>query len=64
MEKAGVDQALSCAAVGAPSTVAVWVHDFVSRHRPDELIVTANIHDPAARLRSYELAMRALSTID
>jgi luciferase family oxidoreductase group 1 len=63
MEKAGIDQALSCAAVGSPSTVEAWVRDFVARHRPDELIVTANIHDPAARLRSYELAMQALGAI-
>jgi luciferase family oxidoreductase group 1 len=61
MEKAGIDQALACAAVGSPSTVTRWIGQFVARHRPDELIVTANIHDPAARLRSYELAMRALS---
>jgi len=64
VEKAGVDQALACAAVGSPSTVADWVRDFVARHRPDELIVTANIHDPAARLRSYALAMQALSAVD
>jgi len=44
--------------------VADWVRDFVARHRPDELIVTANIHDPAARLRSYALAMQALSAVD
>ena len=59
-EKAGVDQALACAAVGSPATVAAWVRDFVARHQPDELIVTANIHDPEARLRSYALAMEAL----
>ena len=63
LEKAGIAQALSCSAVGAPDTVAAWVRDFVARHRPDELIVTANIHDPVARLRSYELAMRAVSAL-
>ncbi|CAA9340941.1 MAG: Luciferase-like monooxygenase YhbW [uncultured Lysobacter sp.] len=61
LEKAGIDQALSCAAVGSPGTVAAWVRDFIARYRPDELIVTANIHDHAARLRSFELAMQALS---
>ncbi|GAB2508878.1 LLM class flavin-dependent oxidoreductase [Lysobacter humi (ex Lee et al. 2017)] len=60
MEKAGIDQALACSAVGSPATVAAWVAKFVERHRPDELIVTANIHDPDARLRSYALAMEAL----
>lgn len=60
VEKAGIDQALACSAVGSPATVAAWVDAFVARHRPDELIVTANIHDPEARLRSYALAMEAL----
>ena len=61
IERAGIEQALACSAVGSPATVAVWVHAFVERHRPDELIVTANIHDPDARLRSYALAMEALN---
>jgi luciferase family oxidoreductase group 1 len=56
---ATVDEALSCAAVGAPETVRALLADFIARHRPDELIFTANIHDPAARLRSFELAMEA-----
>jgi luciferase family oxidoreductase group 1 len=63
MEKAGIDQALACAAVGSPSTVAAWLRAFIDRHRPDELIVTANVHDPAARLRSYELAMQAVASL-
>jgi len=60
-ERFGIDQALACSAVGAPDTVAAWVRAFVARLEPDELILTANVHDPAARLRSFELAMRALS---
>jgi hypothetical protein len=32
---------------------------FVQRHRPDELILTANIFDHAARVRSFELTMDA-----
>ena len=28
---------------------------------PDELILTANVHEPAARRYSFELAMQALS---
>ena len=56
---AGVDEALACAAVGSVGTVRAWLAEFVARHRPDELILTANIHDPGARLRSFELAMEA-----
>ena len=56
-ERAMVDRALACSVVGAPATVREGMAAFVARHRPDELIVTANVHDHAARLRSYELAM-------
>jgi luciferase family oxidoreductase group 1 len=61
-EKAGVDRALACAAVGAPETVRAGIAAFVERHRPDELLLTANIFDHAARVRSFELAMQACST--
>ena len=55
-EKAGVDRALACAVVGAPDTVRAGIAAFVERHRPDELLLTANIFDHAARVRSFELA--------
>jgi luciferase family oxidoreductase group 1 len=58
-----LDEVLSCSAVGAPDTVAARLKVFVARHQPDELIFTANIHDPAARLRSFELAMQAARTL-
>jgi luciferase family oxidoreductase group 1 len=60
-ERSGIDQALACAAVGAPATVAAAVSAFIERHRPDELLLTANIFDHAARVLSFELAMAALS---
>jgi luciferase family oxidoreductase group 1 len=59
-EKANVDRALGCAAVGSMRTVKAAVSDFVDRHRPDELMVTANVFDHAQRVRSFELAMQAL----
>ncbi len=58
-EKAGVDNALACAVVGAPPTVREGIAAFIERHRPDELMFTANIFDHAARVRSFELAMAA-----
>ncbi|HET8941866.1 MAG TPA: LLM class flavin-dependent oxidoreductase [Rudaea sp.] len=58
-EKAGVDSALACAVVGAPDTVRTGMRAFVQTHRPDELILTANVFDHAARLRSFALAMQA-----
>ena len=59
-ERAGVDRALACAAVGAPATVGRGIAAFVARYRPDELMLTANVFDHAARLRSFELASEVL----
>jgi alkanesulfonate monooxygenase SsuD/methylene tetrahydromethanopterin reductase-like flavin-dependent oxidoreductase (luciferase family) len=46
-EKAGVAQALACAVVGSRDTVRKGIADFIQRHRPDELMLTANIFDHA-----------------
>ena len=58
-ELAGVDRALSVAVVGSPETVRAGISAFIDRHRPDELMLTANIFDHAARERSFELAIAA-----
>ncbi|TNJ34794.1 LLM class flavin-dependent oxidoreductase [Arenimonas terrae] len=58
-EKQGIDAALACAVVGGLQTARAGLRDFIQRHRPDELMLTANIFDHAARLRSFELAMAA-----
>jgi luciferase family oxidoreductase group 1 len=59
-ERAGVDRALACAVVGSPETVERGIADFVARYRPDEVLLTANVFDHNARLRSFELAARVL----
>ena len=58
-EKHMIDSTLACRAVGSPATVRAAMQAFVERHRPDELILTANIFDHAARVRSFELTMDA-----
>ena len=58
-EKAGVERALACSVVGGPDTVARGLARFVGQHRPDELIVVANIHDHQARRESYRIAAEA-----
>jgi luciferase family oxidoreductase group 1 len=58
-EKAGVDAALACAVVGSADTVRAGLCDFVARYQPDELMLTANIFDHGARVRSFEMAMEA-----
>jgi luciferase family oxidoreductase group 1 len=51
---------LSCSAVGNPDTARKQLEQFVARYKPDELMVTAQIHDHRARLKSYELLMEAV----
>ena len=59
-ERIGVDRALACAVIGAPTTVSRGIASFIEQHRPDELMLTANIFDHAARLRSFEIAADAM----
>jgi luciferase family oxidoreductase group 1 len=47
--------ALAQAVVGSPATVRQGLDAFIARHRPDEVIVTSQIWDHAARVRSYEI---------
>jgi luciferase family oxidoreductase group 1 len=53
---AAVDQALACTAAGSPDTVRTTLEGFMARYAPDEVIVTGQIHDHRARLRSFEIA--------
>ncbi|WP_174301304.1 LLM class flavin-dependent oxidoreductase [Caulobacter sp. S45] len=59
MERAQVDHALSCAVVGGPETVRAGLQAFAARTGADELMVTAQIFDHSARLRSFEIAAEA-----
>lgn len=54
-ERALLDSVLSCAAIGTPETVTHIMRDFLARTKADELIITCNTYDHAARLRCYEL---------
>jgi luciferase family oxidoreductase group 1 len=58
-ERALLDGILSCAFIGSPDTVRRGLEAFVARTGADELIATAQIHDHDARLRSFELAIKA-----
>lgn len=55
--RAMLRQVLSASAVGSPESARVKVEDFIERTKADELIVTAQIYDHEARLRSYGLLM-------
>ena len=54
-ERGMIGQALSSSAVGSPDTVRRGIEAFVERTGADELIVTSQIFDHSARLRSYEI---------
>ena len=54
---------LAVAQVGSPETVKAGVEAFVAQHQPDELMVTGQIFDHRARLRSYEILSGALSAL-
>jgi luciferase family oxidoreductase group 1 len=50
-----LSQVLSAAVVGSPTTVRQGISGFVARTGVDEIIVTAQVYDHAARVRSYQL---------
>ncbi|MBN9274695.1 MAG: LLM class flavin-dependent oxidoreductase, partial [Mesorhizobium sp.] len=54
-EWAMLDNALDCTVVGGPETVRQGVAAFAARTGADELMVTAQIFDHAARLRSFDI---------
>jgi len=50
-----LEHVLSCSAIGAPGTVADRIKAFIEQTGADELILTSNMHDHAARLHSIEI---------
>ena len=54
-ERALLDQILSCAAIGSRDTVKPILQKFIDQTQADELMITSQIFDHAARLRSYEI---------
>jgi luciferase family oxidoreductase group 1 len=58
--RGSIDHVLSCAAIGSPSRVRQQVEAFVARTGADELMITSQIFDHEARLRSYALLAEAM----
>lgn len=58
--RAQVELALSCSATGSEATVRDQLRALITKFQPDELIMTGMIHDPDARIRSFEIAARVL----
>jgi len=59
----GVDQALRVSAVGSPETVNRQLTEMIAKYKPDEVILTGQIHDHAARLHSFEIAADVMKDI-
>jgi luciferase family oxidoreductase group 1 len=55
-ELAGVAQAQRYAIIGAPETVRRGLAAFIAETKADELMITGQIYDHAARLKSFEIA--------
>jgi luciferase family oxidoreductase group 1 len=60
---AGVGHALRYSAVGSPETVRRWLDAFIGETQADELMMTAQIYDHAARLRSFEIVAGVRDTL-
>jgi luciferase family oxidoreductase group 1 len=58
-QRALLAQIFRSAAIGSPATVRAEMQAFAERTGADELMVTCQIHDHAARLRSFEIAAEA-----
>jgi luciferase family oxidoreductase group 1 len=58
-ERALLANVLSCAAIGSLDTVRQGLRDFIDRTAADELMITSQMFDHPARLRSYEIAAQA-----
>ena len=59
-EKALLASVLSCSAIGTRDEVGEALRAFVRRTGADELMLTSQIHEHAARLRSYELTAESM----
>jgi luciferase family oxidoreductase group 1 len=62
-ERAILDQVLSCASIGDSEVVRTDLDNFIQRTQADELMITSQIFDHAARLRSFEIAARVLADL-
>ena len=58
-----VKQALSCSASGSENTLRQQLSGLIETYQPDELMITGMIHDPAARIKSFEIAARVLTEL-
>ncbi|HZH90369.1 MAG TPA: LLM class flavin-dependent oxidoreductase [Pyrinomonadaceae bacterium] len=61
IEKAGIERMLACSVVGSPETVRRGLKSFIDTTQADEIMVTAQMFDHAARLHSFEIVAGVMS---
>jgi luciferase family oxidoreductase group 1 len=60
-QRAMIDTVLACSAIGGPDKVREELEAFVQKTGADELMITAQMYDHKARLRSFELVAGLIS---
>jgi luciferase family oxidoreductase group 1 len=58
-----VEPMLKVSATGAPNTVKAQLKRLMDTYQPDEMILTGQIHDHDARVKSFEIAAAALKDL-
>jgi luciferase family oxidoreductase group 1 len=59
-ERQAVESRLGMAAIGGPETIRTQLAAFLRATHADEIMFTCDVYEHAARLRSFELAARAM----
>jgi luciferase family oxidoreductase group 1 len=62
-EMAGIERVLRYSAVGSPEAVRRWLESFIELTQADEIMMTAQIYDHSARLRSFEIVAGMRDTV-
>ena len=62
--RASVDQMLRVSATGSAASVQVQLGQLIKRYQPDEVILTSQIHDHAARVKSLGIAAKIMQSLE
>lgn len=57
-DRFSIDSMLEYSAVGSPAMVGMWLKEFVERTAADELMISCQVFEHEARLRSYEITAK------
>ena len=60
---AAIEQMLACTVVGSPATIQTGLQDLINRTGVNEFMMTGQIFDHQARLRSFEIAAQVAQNL-